>query len=225
MMLPSLNLKYSCGFAVFMSRQERRHADQKKSSWKIWIWVALIVAVIAGFIIYNNTKGTGVDYTKYNYKDEVYASPNATTVMDEFSDFQCPFCQAFDPTVRAIRDGYPGKVRLVYKEFPLRTVHEHAQEAAEAAECARDQDRFWAFHDVLFDSKLIDARSLKLHAQGLGLDMYKWQTCMDSGLTKARIQADVLEGQQRGVQGTPTLFINGKQFDGRTVQDIEANIK
>jgi len=207
-----------------MNRQERRHTDEKKSSWKTWLWVTIIVLAIAGFWYYTYNKGTGVDYTQYSYTDAVYASPNATVVIEEYSDFECPFCQQFSPTIRAVRDAYKGTVRVVYKEFPLRTVHPLAQNAAEAAECAREQNRFWAYHDVLFESKLLDKRSLKLHAQGLGLDMTKWNACVDSGAAKTVISQSLLEGQQRGVQGTPSVFLNGKQFSGRTVQEFAAEI-
>jgi len=209
-----------------MSRQERRHGEtQSSGKWKKWVWICLAVLIIAGFWYYSSNKGTGVDYSQYNYTDDVYASPNATTVIEEFSDFQCPYCQAFSPVIRAIRDANIGKVRVVYKEFPLRSVHEFAEGAAEAAECSRDQNRFWAYHDVLFESKLIDSRSLKLHAKGLGLNMQQWQQCMDTGKSNTAITQDLLEGQQRGVQGTPTLFVNGQLFQGRSIEEFQAAIK
>ncbi len=206
-----------------MNRAERRHAAVKKrSTW--WIWALIIAAVIAGFVIFQNTRGTGVDYTQYSYTDDLYAAPDAVVVLEEFSDFQCPYCQDLAPTIRAVRDSHKDDVRVVYKQFPLRTIHPFAQKAAEATECGREQNKFWAFHDVVFESKKLDERSLKLHAEGLGLDMAQWNTCMKASATKAKISQDLLEGQQRDVSGTPSIFLNGQQFGGRTLLDFQTAI-
>jgi protein-disulfide isomerase len=200
------------------NRHERRHGTPaKKSSWTKWLWIGLTVLALIGIVYFVMNKGTGVDYTQYNYTDDKFAASNASVVIEEFSDFQCPYCQQLSPTMRAVREGYVDDVRIVYKEFPLRTVHE--------AECAREQNRFWAYHDVLFESQKIDKGSLKKHAQGLGLDMDAWNSCIDSGKAKAKISADLLEGQQRGVRGTPALFINGEQFNGRTLAEFESAIR
>lgn len=207
------------------NRHERRHGtSRKKSSWKTWLWVALIVLVIAAAIFFVRNRGTGVDYTQYNYTDEEFANPEAAVVIEEFSDFECPYCQALAPTMRAVRDGYPDTVRVEYKQFPLRTIHPLAQGAAEASECAREQERFWAYHDVLFESKLLDQRSLGKHAEGLGLDVAQWESCIDGGSAKAKISQDLLEGNQRGVRGTPTVYLNGELFSGRTLADFERAI-
>ncbi len=203
-----------------MNRQERRHGSHKKKGMPWWIWAIAAVVIIGGIVFFVNNRGTGVDYTPFAYSDDVYARPNATHVVEEFSDFQCPYCQQLSPVMRAVRE--IDDVSVVYKEFPLRQIHGLAQEAAEAAECARDQNRFWAYHDVLFETKKIDSRSLKLHAQGLGLDMDKWNACMSGGQTKSRITSDVLEGNQRNVQGTPAIFIDGELSQARTLEDFKA---
>lgn len=205
-----------------MNRQERKHGQPKKQ-WT-WLWIILLlVLAVAAYFYYQETKGTGVDYTQYQYPDTLYAAPNATILIEEFSDFECPYCQQLAPTIRAVRDAYKTKVRIVFKEFPL-SIHPESELAAEAAECSREQGRFWAYHDVLFESKLLDSRSLKLHAKGLGLNMNQWQECLDSGKTKLVISQDLYEGDQRGVTGTPSIFINGEKFSGRTVADFEAVI-
>jgi protein-disulfide isomerase len=206
-----------------MSRQQRRHAPPpKQRSWTLWIVFGVLLLLVAGGVYYHYSKGTGVDYTQYSYTDDVYAAPNATHVIEEFSDFECPYCQQLAPTIRAVRDTHKEDVRVTYKQFPLRTVHPLAQAAAEASECAREQNKFWAYHDVLFESKKLDKRSLKLHAQGLGLDMDAWNSCIASGRSKAKISQETLEGTQRGVRGTPSIFIDGEAFNGRTVDDFNA---
>jgi hypothetical protein len=203
-----------------MSRAERRanarEAPKRRSYW--WVYALLIVAVLVGLVVYNHNKPTGVDYTRYaDIRDSAFERPGATRVLEDFSDFQCPACQAVSPAIKAFRDTAPEHVRVVYRHFPLRSIHPNAQPAAEASECAREQGRFWAYHDVLMDSKLLDARSLRKHAEGLGLDTDRWQSCMDEGRAKPAVQRDYLEGQQRGVRGTPTVFIDGETTQARTV--------
>lgn len=208
-----------------MSRAQRRHGNATKKSYTGWIVFGVVVLLVAGYVVWDNTKGTGVDYSQYSYTDDVYAAPSAKITLDEYGDFQCPACRAYEPVFGAIREAYKGDVQFVFHEYPLRTIHEHAQESAEAAECARAQNRFWAYHDVLYASGKLASRELKLHAQGLGLDMNSWSACMEQGSTKADISTSILEGNQRGVQGTPTIYINGEEFPGRTVAEFEAKIQ
>lgn len=207
-----------------MNRRERRQhqTPSTKRSYTLWLILAALALIVVGAIYYNATKPTGVDYSQYTYTDDLYAAPNATHVITEFSDFECPFCQQLAPTMRAVRDSHKGTVRIEYKHFPLRTIHPQAQDAAEAAECAREQNRFWAYHDVLFESKKIDKRSLGKHAQGMGLDMSQWDACIESGRAKATIQQNLLEGNQRGVRGTPSVYIDDTAFSGRTLEEFNA---
>jgi protein-disulfide isomerase len=203
------------------NRQQRRHANEtKKRSWTTWLIVGLIAVAIAGGIFYNANKGTGVDYTPYSYTDDAYDRGADAVLVEEFSDFQCPYCQQLAPTMHTLRE--MDNVRFEYKHFPIRTAHPFAQKAAEAAECARDQNKFWAYHDVLFDSKKLDERSLKKHAEGLGLNTEEFEVCLDSDIKAAVINDYMREGQARSVQGTPTVFVNGTLFNGRTLADFNA---
>lgn len=196
-----------------MSRQERKH-QTKKSKW--WLWLLLPIAIIAGYIVFTNLQGTGVDYTLYDYSDDAYKVENPKATVEEFSDFQCPFCQQLAPTMQALRETRTD-VQFVFKQFPLTFVHPLAQKSAEASVCAEEQNRFWAYHDVLFDSKKLDSRSLKLHAKGLELDMSKWSECMSSGRAKAKISQDILEGRGRDVSGTPSVYIDGVKVDTQSI--------
>ncbi|MFH2020998.1 MAG: DsbA family protein [archaeon] len=137
----------------------------------------------------------------------------AKITIEEFSDFECPFCARAYPTVNQILDEYGSDVKVVYKHFPL-SFHPLAQKAAEASECARDQGKFEEYHNILFESREMDIDSLKKHAADLGLDVAKFSTCLDSGAKVDKVKADFTEGQQRGVSGTPTFFINGQSLVG-----------
>jgi protein-disulfide isomerase len=141
-------------------------------------------------------------------------SASAPVTIVEFGDFQCPFCRAAEDSLEQVRQQYGDKIRLVYLDFPL-GFHPHSMDAARAARCASDQDKFWQFHDALFhDQKKLDPASLKQTAVKLGLDGNKFNRCFASGQHDAGIRQDVAEGNSLGVTGTPTFFINGRQLVG-----------
>ena len=139
---------------------------------------------------------------------------DAPITMVEFGDFQCPFCRASENSVKEVRQKYGDKVRLVYMDFPL-GIHQHAMDAANAARCAGEQDKFWQYHDAMFadQSKLAPA-DLKASAAKLGLDAKKFDACLDKTKYQSQIQQDVAEGTKLGVTGTPTFFINGREITG-----------
>ena len=147
-------------------------------------------------------------------------SASAPIELIEFSDFQCPFCQRADPTVRQVLSTYGDRIRLVYRHYPLPN-HPFARPAAEAAACAGEQDKFWPYHDRLFasPSKLSDP-DLKQHAAELGLNAVQFNTCVDSHKLKAEVDADLKAGEEAGVNGTPAFFINGRMLSG--AQPFEA---
>jgi protein-disulfide isomerase len=139
----------------------------------------------------------------------------APVTIVEFSDFECPFCGGLFPTLNTLQKNYPDRVRIVYRQFPLRNIHPRAEKAAEAALCANEQGRFWEMHDSLFghqDDLGIDA--LKARAAELKLNTAAFNACLDSGKQAAAINADIADGMKAGVTGTPTLFINGRKVVG-----------
>ncbi|HUN57188.1 MAG TPA: thioredoxin domain-containing protein [Candidatus Binataceae bacterium] len=145
---------------------------------------------------------------------------NATVTVVEFSDFQCPYCRAAEPTVKAIRDKYGDKVKFVYMDFPL-GMHQHAMDAANAAQCASDQGKFWQYHDALFaDQTKLDAADLKATAAKLGLDTKKFDTCFDSQSKVPGIRAEQAEGGAAGVSATPTFFVNGREIEGAEAMPV-----
>ena len=139
---------------------------------------------------------------------------DAPIEMIEFSDFQCPFCLRAFPTVAQVLETYGDRIHLVYRHYPL-TNHPDARPAAEAAQCAAEQGKFWQYHDALFgdQSRLSDA-DLKQRAVQLGMDAAKFNTCVDTHKYKADIETDIRAGDEAGVSGTPAFFINGRVLSG-----------
>jgi len=131
-----------------------------------------------------------------------------------FSDFQCPFCTRVEPTLTQLEKQYQGKVRMVWKNYPL-PFHNNAEPAAQAAMAAQAQGKFWQMHDKLFtNQQALDRPSLEKYAQELGLDVAKFKADLDSGKYKDAVQAEMKEGQDLGVNGTPAVFINGRKIAG-----------
>jgi protein-disulfide isomerase len=148
----------------------------------------------------------------------------APVTVVEFSDFHCPFCNRAQATLKEVLDRYPGKVRLVYRDFPLDRLHPQARAAAEAARCAQDQGKFWEYHDVLYANTPRGAPDdLRRYAEQVGLDVPNFERCVTSGVHKAAVQRDVDEGSRLGVAGTPAFFINGRPMEG--AQPLDAFVR
>ena len=150
-------------------------------------------------------------------KDNVLGEDNASVTIIEFSDYECPFCgRHFGSTYGQIKSKYvdTGKVKIIFKDFPL-SFHQNAQKAAEAAECAGDQGKYYEYHDSLFNNQqALGVSSLKSYASDLGLDTDAFNSCLDSGEKYLEVQEDFKEGQKVGVRGTPANFINGILISG-----------
>ena len=145
----------------------------------------------------------------------VMGNPNAPVTIVEFGDFQCPFCQKAEATMKAVLAKYEGRVRLAYLDFPLSEIHGQAAKAAEASRCAGDQAKFWEFHDMLFaDPGKLEESSLIEHARQLHLDENAFRACLSSGKFKREIEANREQGIKIGVNGTPSYFINGTFLSG-----------
>jgi protein-disulfide isomerase len=147
----------------------------------------------------------------------VKGDKNAPVTIIEFSDFQCPYCARFYlQTLPLIERDYinTGKVKLVYKHFPLR-FHQYAEKAAEASECANEQGKFWEYHDIIFKNQRdLSIGNLKKWAKELALDTKKFNSCLDSGKYKSKVNTNIQEGSNAGVSGTPAFFVNGKKLVG-----------
>jgi protein-disulfide isomerase len=141
-------------------------------------------------------------------------SDSAPVTIIEFSDYQCPFCSRAEETVKKVLDEYKGKVRLVFRQYPL-PFHAQAAKASEAALCAGDQGKYWEMHEKLFaNQQALAVDQLKQHAKGLGLDGSKFDKCLDSGEKTKIVDASKKAGDEAGVNGTPAFFINGRPLGG-----------
>jgi protein-disulfide isomerase len=146
--------------------------------------------------------------------------PAAPVTIVEFSDFQCPFCGRFAPTIHGVLEKYPTQVRLVYRHLPIASLHPNAQKAAEAAVCAQDQGKFWEMHDLLFaEQSTLEIDALKEKAKRTGLDTKSFNECLDSGKSREAVRADVEAGNILGIGGTPTSFVNGRYVNGAVTAD------
>ena len=140
---------------------------------------------------------------------------SAPITLIEFSDFQCPFCQRVEPTLKRLREAYGDKLRIVWKDFPLTQIHPQAFKAGEAAHCAGDQSKYWEYHDRLFaNQQLLQPEDLKAHAAALGLDAAAFGACLDTSKYGERVRNGVAQGQRLGVNSTPTIYINGRVLAG-----------
>jgi protein-disulfide isomerase len=139
---------------------------------------------------------------------------DAPVTIVEFSDFQCPFCSRAEATVKAVLEKYKGKVRFVYRDYPL-SFHPFAAKASEAAQCANDQGKFWEFHDALYaDQSKLAVADMQATAGRLGMDADKFKTCVDSGKYSAEVAKDIQDATKAGVSSTPSFFINGVSVVG-----------
>jgi len=135
------------------------------------------------------------------------SNPGKVTIL-EFSDFQCPYCSRAVPTINKIKETYGNKVEITFKQMPL-PFHEYAQKAAEASECARDQGKFWEYHDKLFANQgALSVNNLNQYAVELGLNKEKFNSCLDNGEKQDKVKADSSEAGKYGISGTPGFVLN-----------------
>lgn len=152
--------------------------------------------------------------------DPVLGPASAEVEIVEFSDFECPFCLSVTPTLRQLRTAFGDRLKLVYRDLPL-NIHKNAFAAAEAAQCAREQGKFWEYHDKLFaNQKAMQPADLKRHAVDLGLNESAFNACVDQRKMKTLVEQDMKAAQRYGVESTPAFFVNGRMLLG--AQPFEA---
>jgi len=141
----------------------------------------------------------------------VFGPEDAPITIIEFSDYECPYCRKWHIEVwPRLQEAYPDQIRLVYRDFPLTNIHENATPAASAANCARDQDRFWEFNEMLFSMEnALNRSGYQAYAEELALDMVAFTECLDSGRYNDEVMADFEFAANLGVNSTPTFFVNG----------------
>jgi protein-disulfide isomerase len=148
-------------------------------------------------------------------RDHIRGDREAAVMLVEYGDYECPACGLAHGVLPRLLAQSQGRIALVFRNFPLSALHPHAETAAEAAEAAGAQGRFWEMHDVLFQNQdALDVDSLLAYADALTLDLVRFADDLDSRRFAARVREDFLSGVRSGVSGTPTFFINGLRHEG-----------
>ena len=183
--------------------------------------VLVIAACVGSFLL---ARGVRKPFSSNAPEYRKLGPAGAKVTIVEFSDFECPACRVAEPPMRALLKLYDGKVRLVFKHYPLERMHHRARPGAIAAECAGRQGKFWEFHHELYDhqddwtnEKLTSAGSeqrLASYGKKIGLDSAAWLACRKDPAVDAAVTADRTDGEHAWVGSTPTFFINGKRFVG-----------
>lgn len=201
-----------------------------------WLGVILIatVALLLGGVFLLTRKGSapvvaGTSVVQIDYsKGQKIGSDSAKIRLVEFSDFECPACLTAEPYVRKVRGDYVADIQFIYRHFPL-PQHKHSRQAAALAEASAKQNKFWEMHDKLFETQkqwtgLGDSEAnaffLSL-ARQLGLDENRIKQDMADADTQARISADWTEGNNIGVNATPTFFLNGHKLNLQQFEDLD----
>jgi protein-disulfide isomerase len=155
------------------------------------------------------------DSIRIEEHDHVRGAPEARVSLVEYGDFQCPYCARAHAALTELMQQYGERVSLVYRHLPLVDLHPFALPAAEAAEAAGVQGKFWEMHDALFENQdMLDEDALPALASSLGLDAQRFARELDDGKHRARVEADAEQGRALGARGTPTFFINGERYHG-----------
>jgi protein-disulfide isomerase len=148
-------------------------------------------------------------------EDHLQGSPSAPVTLVEYGDFECPYCGTAYRTLKDLQKRMGESLRFVFRNFPLAEVHPHALLAAEAAEAAGAQGRFWEMHDVLFEHQTtLGLTHLVAYAKKLGLDVQRFSKDLDTHAFRDRVEEEFRGGIRSGVNGTPTLFVNDTRYDG-----------
>ena len=152
--------------------------------------------------------------------DHVLGPNDALVTIVEYGDFECPNCKQAAPAVRMLLKRFGDVARFVYRHYPLEEVHPHALQAAEAAECAGTQGRFWEMHEQLFEHQThLDLADLRAYAEEMGLDIHHYTAQMDDHVYLQRIGQHIDSGRRSGVRGTPGFFVNGR------IQDVSFGLR
>ena len=148
-------------------------------------------------------------------RDHIQGTPDAPVTLVEYGDYECPYCGAAYPIIKEIQARMGDRLRFVFRNFPITTSHPHSQQAAEAAEAASAQGKFWEMHDILYENQEhLQEQDLAVYGERLGLQVDRFTTELAEHTHLERVREDFMSGVHSGVNGTPTFFINGRRHDG-----------
>lgn len=187
---------------------------------RIWYWtISILVLFLLTWFIISLANPSSKGSTTITEEEWSKGNKNAPVTLVEYSDFQCPACKLYYPMVNKLAEEMPEEVQVIYRHYPLTSIHPQAELAARAAEAAGIQGMFWQMHDKLFEGQTAwsgqsDAEGIFIsYAQDLGLDVEQFKNDLDSKAVKNAIDDDRRSGNQAFVEGTPTLFLNGEKIN------------
>lgn len=189
----------------------------KRARRRTWIAVGILAGILLIGYLASRIPEVG---TVYGKGDPVKGASKAKVTIVEYSDFQCPACRHAQDTLKRILEEYGETVRIIYNDFPLIKIHPNAFPAAEAAQCAFSQGKFWEYHDLLFERQDIWAPSTDPqphfldYARETGLNMEQFSRCIENNETREAVQQDQQEGDTLRIRSTPTFFINDVRLVG-----------
>lgn len=192
--------------------------NNTKKELKFWSITIGIIAVVI-FVIIGLASVGGNIQTAPETDDQSKGDVQASATLIEYSDFQCPACASYQPLLKQLEGEYGAKLRIIYRHFPLTTIHANAQLAAQASEAASLQGQFWNMHDILFDKQSEWSQAFSPmdkfieYATLLNLDIEKFKTDINSQVVKEAVAHDAAGAAGLGLQGTPSFFLNGKKIN------------
>lgn len=191
-----------------------------KKQWGLWLGIIIVIvfSVIAFTSGPRTIEPVLITVPAVSATDHIRGNFSAKNILIGYGDFQCPACAAYEPLLNQLAKEFPDTLAIVFRQFPLRSLHPNANLAAVASEAADKQGKFWEMHDMLYDKQIEWEKSTDVktiftsYAVALGLNKDKFVTDMNSDAIKSMIDAEYSADISMGLQGTPTFFINGKQI-------------
>jgi protein-disulfide isomerase len=197
-------------------------ARKKKSSWTPFLIIVGVVFVIGLFVFFSSDIRLDIDPDTYAYTDDAFDRDGAEFLLVEYGDFQCPACGSYAPVIKEVKETYDN-VQVEYRHFVLGSFP-YSQEAAEASECARDQNRFWAYHDVLYDHQSrISTSFIRQAAQAIELDMTAFDACVRNREKQVVVTQHIQEARDIGVSATPWILIDGERVQYGSLAQFRAH--
>lgn len=152
--------------------------------------------------------------------DAILGAEKPLVTIIEFVDFECPYCREAYPVIKSVAEKYQSVVRVVFKHLPMENTHPDALIAANAAACAKEQGKFWEYHDMLFEKQKLDSASLLEDARELGLNTDKFNLCLTDSKFQKNIDTDLMDAASLGLKGTPTYIVNRYKIEGTLTSEL-----
>lgn len=213
-----------------LEEKNKEQNTEKTKQGMLWL-IGLAVFAFLGWQVYQFLSDPLPEQVVFpievSQTDQIKGNPDAKVVLLEYSDFQCPACKAYQPLVNQVAEEMGEDILMVFRHFPLTTIHQNAFSAALAAEAAGKQEMFWEMNELLFERQEAWSQERNIddifigYAEELDLEVERFTNDYNSGVVRAKVEGDIMSGNQLGVNSTPTFFLNGRRLQNiRTYQDF-----